>query len=138
MNDGNNCREVARYNEVGPDGNLWFTNHGIYSPPPYQTVWGSIGRITPAGVVSNFADPNISSPQGITAGPDGNLWFTTSVADSPGYGSIGRITPAGVVFKFTGPGISLPYGIAAGPDGGIWFTDNSNNSIGRITAAHLL
>jgi streptogramin lyase len=116
---------------AGPDGNLWFTNDN------------SIGRITPAGVVSNFTDPTISGPQAIAAGPDGNLWFTNVVY--PGYGepqdsSIGRISPAGVVSSFTGPGISRPLGIAAGPDGNLWFTNYSNNSvgnnsIGRITPA---
>ena len=33
-------------------------------------------------------------PSGITAGPDGNLWFTEAAA------TIGRITPAGTVTEF--------------------------------------
>ena len=61
---------------AGPDGALWFTNHGN----------NSIGRITTAGVVTNFTDPSISLPYGIAAGPDGALWFTNSAS------SIGRIT----------------------------------------------
>ena len=36
-----------------------------------------------------------SAPAGITAGPDGNLWFTESDASR-----IGRITPAGVASEF--------------------------------------
>jgi len=51
---------------AGPDGNLWFTNLGN----------NSVGRVTPAGVVSNFTGSGISDPFGIAAGPDGNLWFT--------------------------------------------------------------
>ena len=42
---------------VGPDGALWFTNAGN----------DSIGRITTNGVISNFTDPSIASPDGITA-----------------------------------------------------------------------
>ena len=113
---------------AGPDGNLWFTNYNN----------NSIGRITPAGVVSSFTDPSISGPYGIAAGPDGNLWFTNSgVGPYSLGGSIGRITPAGVVSNFTDPSISNPNGIAAGPDGGMWFTNYNNNSIGRITAVNL-
>ena len=48
---------------------------------------------SPAGAVSRvreFPIPNpFSDPFGITAGPDGNLWFTEGYADE-----IGRITPA--------------------------------------------
>ena len=53
----------------GPDGNLWFTNDA------------SIGRITPAGVVSVFTGTGISAPQGIVSGADGSLWFTNSGND---------------------------------------------------------
>ena len=101
---------------AGPDGNLWFTNGGF-------PEIGSIGRITPTGVVSNFTDASISGPDGITAGPDGNLWFTNSGNDS-----IGRITPTGVVSNFTGDGIDGPTGITAGPDGNLWFTNYGNDS----------
>ena len=89
---------------------------------------GSIGRITPDGVVSNFTDPGINTPLGITAGVDGNVWFTN-------YGSstIGRITPAGTVTIFGGYAIDLPVAITNGPDGNLWFTNEGDNSIGRIS-----
>lgn len=57
-------------------------------------------RITPAGVVTEFS-AGISAenvPGGITAGADGNLWFTEQVGNR-----IGRITPAGVVSEFRQP-----------------------------------
>ena len=50
----------------------------------------SIGRITTTGMVTNYTDPSINNPLGITAGPDGALWFTNHGNDS-----IGRITPIG-------------------------------------------
>jgi uncharacterized repeat protein (TIGR01451 family) len=71
-----------------------------------------------------------SRPFGITAGPDGNLWFTESSASQ-----IGRITPSGAVTEFS-TGItanSEPLGIAAGPDGNLWFTEGLGIRIGRIT-----
>jgi virginiamycin B lyase len=74
-----------------------------------------------------------SGPIGITAGPDGNLWFTE------GIGKIGRITPAGVITEFTVPTTgSGPDGITAGPDGNLWFTEDQANQIGRITTAGVI
>src|SRR5471030_2105360 len=71
--------------------------------------------------------------QYITAGPDGNLWYT-----APDSGKIGRITPLGVVTEFSA-GV-FPVGITAGPDGNVWFTDPRSTQtfgliprIGRIT-----
>src|SRR5450432_2668287 len=108
---------------AGPDGNVWFTeNNG-----------NRIGRITPAGVVTEFSAgiSPFAGPTGITVGPDGNLWFTES-ADR-----IGRITTSGVVTEFSA-GITSgaqPDGIAAGPDGNLWFTELTGNRVGRITPA---
>jgi hypothetical protein len=71
-----------------------------------------------------------AQPSGITAGPDGNLWFTEVAANR-----IGQITPLGVVTEFSA-GISpgaQPVAIAAGHDGNLWFTENGGDRIGRIT-----
>ena len=109
---------------AGPDGALWFTNFDN----------NSIGRITTAGVITNFIGTvinrsgGISFPDGITVGPDGTLWFANT-----GYGTIGRITTAGVVTIFIDPSMSTPYRITTGPDGAMWFSNGGNNSIGRIT-----
>jgi streptogramin lyase len=69
-----------------------------------------------------------SSPLGITAGPDGALWF------AEGFGNkIGRITTTGVVEEFPVPTLaSNPGGITARPDGALWFTELSGEEIGRI------
>src|SRR5262249_20087021 len=48
-----------------------------------------------------------SNPTVITAGPDGNLWFTETSANK-----IGRITPGGMITKFPLPtAVGLPSGI---------------------------
>jgi virginiamycin B lyase len=131
---------------TGSDGNLWFTENGA----------GKISRMTPAGVVTSFALPQVPPPVGspagtadttphptaITAGPDGALWFTGRP------GEIGRITTAGVVTEFPLPAVPPPSGskpgtastqatatsIVAGPDGALWFTDIPGE-IGRINTA---
>jgi streptogramin lyase len=78
------------------------------------------------GGISEFPVPN-GHPDGITAGPDGNLWFTEDIG-----GNIGRISTSGTITEFPLPFGSSPDGITAGPDGNLWFTDEDGN-IGRIT-----
>jgi sugar lactone lactonase YvrE len=42
-----------------------------------DTTNNAIGRITTSGTITEYAIPTSgSSPNGITVGPDGNLWFT--------------------------------------------------------------
>jgi streptogramin lyase len=68
---------------------------------------------------------------GITAGPDGNVWFTEPIT-----GAIGRISPDGQVTEFPTP-VHDPVAITTGPDGNLWFAGGQlgNGSIGRITPA---
>jgi len=89
---------------------------------------------SPTGTASFFSAgiTPASHPAGITAGPDGNLWFTESDGDR-----VGRITPTGAVTEFSAgisPG-SAPQKITAGPDGNLWFTESEGARIGRITPA---
>jgi len=72
-----------------------------------------------------------SGPEGITTGPDMNLWFTEFDA-----GSIARILPStpNTITEFN---VSMsdirPAGITAGPDGNLWFVEITGNQVGRIT-----
>ena len=158
---------------AGSDGNLWFTQQGR----------GKIGRITPSGLVDEFATCGPEGGYGcyatsITGGPDGNLWFvstesgpqgqtvslnTFSPALHAGYrvatlGSgaaggiaagrdgnlwvaissvggaidrIARVTTSGAVQALSVFG-TVPQGVTAGPDGALWFTEYVGNRIGRI------
>src|SRR5437764_110986 len=72
---------------AGSDGSLWFTE----SPGGLEPV-ATIGRITTAGVVTEFPVAGTQSANGIVAGPDGALWFTEIER-----GAIGRITTAGSI-----------------------------------------
>jgi len=108
------------------DGNLWFTESNA----------NRIGRITPAGVVTEFVlAPGLSRTLAVTKGPDGNIWFSGEDA-ATGASKIGRITPMGTTTTFAIPtqlaGGNAVLGIAAGPDGNIWFTEQRANKIGRF------
>jgi|GEM_PF-1103791 len=73
--------------------------------------------------------PNGSNPVRITAGPDGNMWFTAN-----GTNDIDRLTPTGELTTFHVPTQKAdPWGIAAGPDGALWFTELDGNKVGRVT-----
>jgi virginiamycin B lyase len=57
---------------AGADGNLWFLTED-----PYQHV----GRITPAGQLSEFPVDGLYFAHGLAPGADGNVWMT---AEDPG------------------------------------------------------
>lgn len=102
----------------GPDGNMWFTGGSLTN--------ARVGRITTAGVVTNYAIGASGQPLGIVTGPDGNLWFSTNTR------KVGKITPAGVVTEYN----SLASGhhsadIVSGPDGNLWVADGT--SVWRVT-----
>jgi virginiamycin B lyase len=116
---------------TGPDGNLWFT----------ETDGNRIGRITPGGQITEYTAPSPilrreygaacgqEGPFGITAGPDGALWFTERSNNK-----LGRITVAGEFTEFALPTAhSDPNAITIGPDGALWFTEVSAGKIGRLS-----
>ncbi len=105
----------------GPDGAIWFAEY----------KGNHIGRITPAGQVSEFPPlpTSDSGPVVITPGSDGALWFTEWNANK-----IGRITTDGQLTEYPIPTPnSVPEGITSGPDGALWFAETAGNRIGRIT-----
>jgi streptogramin lyase len=63
---------------AGSDGNVWFTEGGTNTTEGRSVTGKAIGRITPSGTISYFSSELITSsfPLGLTAAPDGNLWFT--------------------------------------------------------------
>ena len=89
-----------------------------------------IAKITLGGTITEFTIPTADSqPTGITAGGDGNVWFTEANASR-----IGRITPSGTITEFVVPtAVTRPFGITLGPDGNLWFTESSGNRISKIS-----
>jgi streptogramin lyase len=113
---------------TGPDGNLWASGPQ-YDPLTGRLAGDFIQRISVTGSVTTFSVGTFSlSQSAITAGPDGNLWFT-----EPDSNEIGRITPAGQItlFPVPTPG-SQSTGIAAGSSGNVWFTEGASRHIGEI------
>ncbi len=117
----------------GPDGNLWVTEVSKHE----------IVRITPAGVITEFAIPGegVGVIQGIATGPDGALWFTSReenrirriTVDGDFNGSFPIPSQASVPNKMT-PG-SWPRVIAADGSGQLWFAEMSANRIASISVS---
>ena len=103
---------------VGPDGNLWFTE----TTGPFR-----IGRLTPAGALTEFTVSLPFTPNGmsITSGPDGDLWYTAIAFEHlPPWAVslIGRMTITGSLTLVVPalPGSEI-FQVTAGPDGNLWF-----------------
>jgi streptogramin lyase len=121
---------------TGPDGNLWFSNH---TNAPVSSSAGSIaiGRIVPTtgGITEYALAPKVNGTSTLTAGPDGNLWFSEqgNFAFSS-TGQIGQITPAGAVTEFPlTPGLSGSFSgslspLTVGPDKNLYFTFQTNGA----------
>ncbi len=97
------------------------------------------GTVPAAPIAASFNSYALSGPSGangITVGPDGNLWFTT--LDQSGGNLIGRITPSGTITTtaasnaLTQPTLATGGDIAAGPDGEIWIAERDGNAVGEV------
>lgn len=114
---------------AAPDGNIYVADAGggvidQISPMTWQSCSGNC-TFTAIGLPNSSA-----SPQNLTIGRDGNVWFT----DSNGYvGFVSLNTCAsGTCKAFEYHVGGAPWGITSGPDGNIWFTDSSTNKIGKV------
>jgi streptogramin lyase len=120
-----------------PNGGVALTiTHGAMSSTSF--VCNGAPGVSPAvhvppGLVSEFA--LAGSARRLTAGPDGNVWFS----DSTGF--IGRVTPDGIANEFliptvlgasNAPASSDPNGITAGPDQKIHWVSTGNDGNGAI------
>jgi virginiamycin B lyase len=83
----------------------------------------------PAGTITEYLMNPGASAYGLTAGPDGNLWFTDDNLNK-----IGKITTSGQITEYPLVGGSGLREIATGPDGDLWFTEHSGR-IGKITTS---
>src|SRR6266851_4598679 len=118
---------------AGPDGNIWLTTNALGQGRP-----DSILKVRADGTVTAFqagtgTGQSGTGPEHITAGPDGNLWFTEFWTNR-----IGRMTPSGALTEFPIPTPdSAPRGIVSGPDHAVWFVESGFNrtAIARITTS---
>ena len=78
-------------------------------------------------MITEYAVPSAATrPNGIAAGPDGNIWFTEDTGKR-----IGRVTPSGAITEFPVLDSGFLGMITAGPDGNLWFAGGAN--VFRIT-----
>jgi streptogramin lyase len=117
---------------VGADGALWYAeNNGPTS--------GKIGRMTTLGSATEYQIPVPTPPgnlyvhpEGVTLGPDGNVWFSAT------NGYVGYITTSGFIQLYqidTQPNVAAEFtSIVTGPDGNLWATENrtDNDRVWRI------
>ena len=95
--------------------------------PPSAHATPVLPKLASGGVVE-YPVPNPSTPgsgcsgcgtaslSGITAGPDGNVWFF-----DVGQNLLGRVTPAGSITQFAVPATGAgSEGIVGAPDGNVW------------------
>ena len=95
---------------AGAGGSMWFTEFAA----------DRIGRISPAGVITQFSVPTAGAgPYQITAGPHGAMWFTEYNTTK-----VGRVTAAGKVTEFSVPRPSYgPAGITGSGPGPVYGAD---------------
>src|SRR5262249_16276740 len=105
-------RPNGRPHEIiaGPDRNLWFNID-------FEGL-GFIYQITTEGCGVGGFSTGVFPTYGISAGPNGSVWFTTvSFNFTNLLATIGRITPDGNTTRFIVPSrYTAPRGITAGPD----------------------
>lgn len=125
-----NATVAAAYN-----GNWISTGNAsanITASIPGTSVTGTFA-ISPQPILTTYpgGNTNDSCCLGLTAGPDGGVWYTN------GYNSIGRIAANGAVSTFAAPSTRIPDVIITGPDGALWFSDGSAGAtdIGRLTTS---
>src|ERR1700737_3003321 len=73
--------------------------------------------VAAASTISEFKVPSPGVPQGITAGSDGELWFTLFYDNE-----VGRVTTKGAVTVFSLKTVNSATYITAGNDGALWLT----------------
>ena len=84
-----------------------------------------------AQTITEYDIPGGDIAFGVTAGPDGNLWFTEGAA-------VGRVAPDGdfTIFPLTISPVASISGITSGPDRNLWvvaFDSSIGRVIGRVT-----
>jgi streptogramin lyase len=124
---------------AGPGGTIWYTE-GVFNSGFTGFVSYGVGAIN-ANMGTLIRETPVvaaSEPEGITAGPDGNIWFTVTGTATVA-GTIDSINPS--TYAITTLAIPTnvvatpaPIGIVAAPDGNLWFSDSSG-AIGVVATS---
>ena len=101
-----------------------------------QSSAGVVGHLTSltstsvTGIAINVpAGPGL---RGLTAGPDGTMYFTEPTANNVARVLINATSAAGITeYPAPSAGAGL-IDVIAGPDGNVWFVENFSNKIGNV------
>lgn len=112
----------------GVDRRLWFTIGSDVSSEPGCNYGSASMRGVPGPQAA------ACNSDGVTTGPDGNMWVAGGAQDPYAVPSIESYSArAKAVRSFRLPRRSNPEGIATGPDGNLWITVVGFNAIMRMT-----
>jgi len=108
---------------LGPDGRLWFAESG---------PGAKIGALEPAfGLLTEYTQTASTTLAGLTAGPEGDVWFTDEHGSESFVGSIAPAT--GAITEYKLPTLaSKPAQITVGAEGALWFTEPGTGWIGKF------
>ncbi len=115
------------------DKDIWFYEvQGVYPGP----ITGAFAQLNPTtGAITEYpflnfpAQPVFPLVGSMTAGPDGNIWFTEPYQNEMGMFDINTH----LVNQFTMPlADTQPQAIALGGDGNLYFTEGGQNKIGQL------
>jgi streptogramin lyase len=114
---------------AGPSNSLWIGDYGLHA------IWRVLPDAPAGQQVTEFTTNLLAgaSPQLLTLGPDGNIWFFDAFNHQ-----IGRITPGGTITMFPGTlnADAELNAMTVGPDGNLWFTDQDEGdapAVGYVT-----
>jgi len=105
---------------LGPDGNVWYTTWN-------NNQQGIIGKVTPSGKITEYKFKYSGYARGLTAGPDGKIWFGSTAG-------LGTISTNGEITLIGGyQGISLvPWGIASDGKSYVWGIGHDGSTGSRL------
>ena len=116
---------------LGADGNIWFIDNDSSG----NSTTSAIGRITPAGAVTEFRQPE--TIEALASGPGGDVWFTGFDSTNSFVGHIsadGRVTQTAI-----DPSDSISLGtLAADRAGNLWISITAYGLDGSVTNSGLL
>ncbi len=108
-----NLREIIK----GPDNNMWFSNISN----------AAFVKMDASGAPTSYTP--YSTPIGLVAGPDGNVW---GVDSSTSVNKLFRITPAGVATPYALPTPAAAPAYLASIGAKVWFTESAVDKIANI------
>jgi streptogramin lyase len=101
---------------VAADGDVWFTHARPLLP-------SALGRLTPAGHVTEYDVPGGGQFESLVLARDGDLWFSIGYPDR-----IGRMTPSGGLTTWRRGGAATGFSVV-GREGDIWFAGTEQRTL---------